>query len=943
NSAASLRDNGTTFISKSLVDGLTAGAGVVAEPYVQGTPRPEVMMYYILNGYNLAESAWHSIAYMRWRNHVIGDPIYNPLRSKIPLIDSVFARDLIVFDYVNDNYNSSRNISVFLSESQTPEMAVFKLEYGMNSSSLDNFIDFNFDYRYKRDFYLDNLSSNQIYFYRVIGRDALGNNKTSDVYNFTTYINDSYPQFSLLINGSKLVVDINESINFSSSSNCFNCSYFMNFGNNDSWYLAQNLSWNYSQSGVYDVIISGVDNNGVKNFARTIVYVLSRWNKLSVIADTYDGNTSDFISLPNLTQVDALVLEKVNVGRIDFNEAVYVRGIDFDDSIEFVNGSGIFFNSSSLGLLGSENMNISFYNTSFLSPIIFKDDFYCFSCILLNNSNNVTKIGVDGFANYSLEEENLSLVFLYNYTYSNMTVPFVNDTVTFYADYLNFSSHIVGADCNISFFDGTWPMIDNGINYSYSRSFLDRGNYDWNISCSFNGDYFLNSSGLTFIDASTILVDSCQVLDGSNKNYILTNDILVSNGSNCIEIFGDNITFIGNNYLINGSDSNFGLYAHDGNNFSVSNLTIVNSFILNYYFRNLDNSTIKNLKSDGSDYGFYIFSSDYLNVENTLVLNSDIYSFYVAYSHYLILENLSIFNSNGESLYLDGSNSGMYSKLFLSFNKLSGSHIYDSDYNEFVDVNSNDNSFGFYLDNSHYNILRNVSLNNNLNNGFYLKNSRYNYISNSSIYNNLISDVYVNLSSNLFCNNTLNNVSGSGGELIGYYYDSFNLENKTFSQLIVCGGNNSILSNVSLIGNSSKYNNFLFLLKSKNLNLSLINSSGNYYGIYVLESDDIKIENSTFNENSLFGVNLVSSNRIKINNSFALENYFQDLNFYSGNLSHSLDLFNFTGSGNNLIAFYNDSVNLENKTFSQLILWNADNSNLNNLIIQTSNNLSNNG
>ena len=58
-----------------LHDGVTGASGHVAEPFMQLTPRPNILLpaYYL--GRNLAESYYLSIPVLSWMNIVVGDPL----------------------------------------------------------------------------------------------------------------------------------------------------------------------------------------------------------------------------------------------------------------------------------------------------------------------------------------------------------------------------------------------------------------------------------------------------------------------------------------------------------------------------------------------------------------------------------------------------------------------------------------------------------------------------------------------------------------------------------------------------------------------------------------------------------------------------------------------------------------------------------------------------
>jgi uncharacterized protein (TIGR03790 family) len=273
-SAQGLRAGGTNFGYQAMQDGLTSVVGVIDEPSLGGHPMPEVLLYYLLNGYNLAESARLSMTLITWRNIVIGDPIYTPLGQKDPAIDSSFSRNLTIFDDTVPSYSAEqRKISVYLTEGPVPEMAVFKLEC-WNESGFSNITDYNIDYRFKKEFILQNLSADTTYYYKITARDPNGNTKENPVSSFTTYTNNSAAMPSLSIARDKMAISSGESVSFNGSSNCLDCTYTWIFGDGAE-YADKNAAHFYNKKGVYDVFLHAINGQGVALTKRTIVFVLN--------------------------------------------------------------------------------------------------------------------------------------------------------------------------------------------------------------------------------------------------------------------------------------------------------------------------------------------------------------------------------------------------------------------------------------------------------------------------------------------------------------------------------------------------------------------------------------------------------------------------------------------------------------------------------------------
>jgi tetratricopeptide (TPR) repeat protein len=63
-------------------DGITGAAGHVADPFLQGVVRPQVLFPAYFEGFNLVESFYLAMPYLSWQNVVIGDPLCAPFRPR---------------------------------------------------------------------------------------------------------------------------------------------------------------------------------------------------------------------------------------------------------------------------------------------------------------------------------------------------------------------------------------------------------------------------------------------------------------------------------------------------------------------------------------------------------------------------------------------------------------------------------------------------------------------------------------------------------------------------------------------------------------------------------------------------------------------------------------------------------------------------------------------
>jgi len=75
NSKAAFGGSSQSLTADYIHDGVTGASGHVAEPFLQFTPRPDILLPAYYRGRNLAESYYLSIRALSWMNIVVGDPL----------------------------------------------------------------------------------------------------------------------------------------------------------------------------------------------------------------------------------------------------------------------------------------------------------------------------------------------------------------------------------------------------------------------------------------------------------------------------------------------------------------------------------------------------------------------------------------------------------------------------------------------------------------------------------------------------------------------------------------------------------------------------------------------------------------------------------------------------------------------------------------------------
>ncbi len=189
NSGAGVRrpQSTTSFLGQAFFRGLTAGAGVTGEPFLNGHYKPEVLLYYILNGYTFAEASFASNPTLCWRDHAIGDPLYAPTKPKVPDIDSIPPPSPFVEDFApGTGGDTARTILVSIETAPSaPDLFVCRIDWGL-TPDYGNVADYGTVYHTLVERTLEGLLPGTTYHYTVTIADPAGNTTATEDYTFTT-------------------------------------------------------------------------------------------------------------------------------------------------------------------------------------------------------------------------------------------------------------------------------------------------------------------------------------------------------------------------------------------------------------------------------------------------------------------------------------------------------------------------------------------------------------------------------------------------------------------------------------------------------------------------------------------------------------------------------------------------------------------------------------
>ena len=179
--------DGSSWIGGAFQQGLTAAAGVLGEPYLNGHARPNVLAYYLLQGYTFAEASHLATPLLEWQAVNLGDPLYAPLAHHTIGQDTNPPVFLSGYPAATNRNTRSATIPFQIQTSYTnPEVASAVLTYGLTpdceftNSSQKGFWFWN-------EWDLQDLLPGTTYYYRVFLSDPAGNTTNSSLQTFTTY------------------------------------------------------------------------------------------------------------------------------------------------------------------------------------------------------------------------------------------------------------------------------------------------------------------------------------------------------------------------------------------------------------------------------------------------------------------------------------------------------------------------------------------------------------------------------------------------------------------------------------------------------------------------------------------------------------------------------------------------------------------------------------
>ncbi len=326
------------------------------------------------------------------------------------------------------------------------------------------------------------LNTNSVgrYNVTVIANDTLGNTNSTEGTWFLVKANSSinYTLFSPLNHSGDNDGHVLFTYRLSSNYNISNCTLFA-----DNVFLAANTSINETAmqgfrvslaAGRYSWHVNCTDEYGGTNKSGDSV--------VSVVPTT--GFSSMDLSSVNMNSVSGFYLANA-YGRINFTGSLNLSGgPDIDRHVS------IALNLSSVDTQEAPELNASgiagLYSLAFQrTPIILRDSLVCADCTVLSYMAGNLTFNVTGWSGYAAAPNSRLIIYDERDSLGGGLEKYVNETVTFFANFSNRTDGSpVAGSCNITV-DGTEQVMafDSGL-YTYTTTFAAYDEYQWNVSCT---------------------------------------------------------------------------------------------------------------------------------------------------------------------------------------------------------------------------------------------------------------------------------------------------------------------------------------------------------------------------------------------------------------------------------------------------------------------------
>ena len=179
-------ESGSSWVGGAFNQGLSCGSGVLTESYLTGHQHPNVLMYYLLQGYTFAEASTLSMQYLNWMMVNLGDPLHAPFREKTMSPDISMPVIAAGYPYISQTNLNSATVQFRINvDTSEPEVVHCGVTYGF-TTNCEIGTQWRKGYWIKNALTISGLHSGSNYYYYVSHSDVAGNITNSPIQIFET-------------------------------------------------------------------------------------------------------------------------------------------------------------------------------------------------------------------------------------------------------------------------------------------------------------------------------------------------------------------------------------------------------------------------------------------------------------------------------------------------------------------------------------------------------------------------------------------------------------------------------------------------------------------------------------------------------------------------------------------------------------------------------------
>ena len=286
-SASGMR-TGRGWVGGAFNQGLSCGVGVIDEPYASGHQRPNILIYYLINGFTFAEASMLSTPRLFWQSVNLGDPLYAPYSPRTFLQDTTAP---VLCEGYPQTKSMGQDYAILSFEIEKPiphpEVVQCVVHYGTTPDCQQAYTGLKGWWRHK-DVILPNLESGTQYYYKLVLTDPAGNTTTSPVSTFETLNSPAVAQFEVSATAGHTPFDVyfNAESSFDTDGHIVSWEWDFGDGHNGS---GSSIHHTYNESGFIRAYLTLTDDDGATSIKTCLLKIEPENGAIITLQQGSDG------------------------------------------------------------------------------------------------------------------------------------------------------------------------------------------------------------------------------------------------------------------------------------------------------------------------------------------------------------------------------------------------------------------------------------------------------------------------------------------------------------------------------------------------------------------------------------------------------------------------------------------------------------------------------